>query len=105
MAFTRGYGLTGESQRLGIALPPGEGNYVAVFANKARETAPGTALKLRLEIELEELIVPTPAPTAASAPAVSPAGPQSVLLEPLPVGQRLGPFTFDFSVPVIEISS
>jgi len=98
MPWTMGYGVTGESDRLGVALPPGEGSYVAVFANEAQD---GT-LKLRLEIEAEELILPTPAP--ATEPAAEPAGPGSVLLEPLPVGERLGPFTFEFSIPVMANS-
>lgn len=103
MPWTMGYGVTGESDRLGVALPPGEGSYVAVFANEAHSEAAGETLKLRLELEVEELILPTPA--AATEPAAGPAGPGSVLLEPLPAGERLGPFTFEFSIPVMANSA
>lgn len=96
MPWTMGYGVTGESDRLGVALPPGEGSYVAVFANEAK----GGALNLRLEMEVEELALSASAPATAGDPAVGPAGPGSVLLDPLPVGERLGPFTFEFSIPV-----
>lgn len=54
-------------------------------------------------MQVEELILPTPAP--AIEPAAGPAQPGSVLLEPLPAGERLGPFTFEFSIPVMANSA
>ncbi len=94
------YGVTGESEDLDVALPPGEGSYVGVWntLRNPQSPAPPETLKLRLELEVEELILPAP----AGDPAAGPAGPGSVLLEPLPVGQRLGPFTFEFSIPVTD---
>jgi len=103
MPWTMGYGVAGESDRLGVALPLGEGSYVAVFANEAHRAAVGETLKLHLDLEVEELILPVPA--SAAEPAAGPAGPGSVLLEPLPVGEHLGPFTFEFSIPVMANSA
>ncbi|HOR01114.1 MAG TPA: DUF4179 domain-containing protein [Anaerolineae bacterium] len=108
MPFAMGYGVTGEAERLDVALPPGEGSYVSVFANEAQGVAPGELLKLRLEAEAEELILPTPVPTSVPAAPGGPAAnpkPGSVLLEPLPVGERLGPFVFEFSIPVAASSA
>jgi len=102
LPFTMGYGVVGESERLGVALPPGESSYVQVFANEARGAAIGEDLRLRLEMEAEELVLPTPAPAATGDPAAGPAGPGSERLQPLPVGERLGPFTFEFSIPVVS---
>ena len=102
MPWTMGYGVTGESDLLGVALPPGEGSYVAVFANEAQGVAPGGTLRLRLEMEAEELILPTSA--AATDPAAGPAETGSVLLKPLPVGEHLGPYTFELSIPVAASS-
>lgn len=96
MPFTQGYGVTGASDLLDVALPPGESSYVWVFANEVQGAAPGETLKLRLEMQVEEMILPAPAGDAAAGPA----GPGATLLEPLPVGKRLGPFTFEFSIPV-----
>ncbi len=104
MPFTMGYGVTGRSDILDVALPAGEGSYVAVFANEAPGSAPGETLKLRLEMQAEELILPTPSQGQAGSPAAGPAGAGSVLLEPLPVGAHLGPFTFEFSIPVMAAS-
>lgn len=104
LPFSMGYGVTGKSELLDVTLPPGESNYVAVFANEIQESAPGKILNLRLEMQAEELILPTPLPTLSGNPTASPAGPESMLLEPLPVGKRLGPFTFEFSVSVVDKS-
>lgn len=100
MPFTMSYGVTGHSDMLDVTLPPGEGTSVWVWRNESQGSAPGETLKLRLEMQAEELILPTPAPAPAGDPAASPAGPGSVLLEPLPAGKRLGPFTFELSIRV-----
>ena len=100
---TVGLGVAGQSDILGIELPPGEGAYVLAFDAAAVKGAPDD-LDLRLVMEVEELVlsrdVPDPHPTPSGSPA-EPPEPMVVELEPLPVGAIVGPFTFDFSVPFI----
>lgn len=101
---TVGYGVTGQSDILGVSLPPGEGAYVLAFDAAAVEGAPAE-LDLRLVMEVEELVLPPDAPEPPPTPDSPPAEPpDSIVVEvlrPLPVGAIVGPFTFDFSVPFI----
>jgi hypothetical protein len=103
---TLGYGVTGQSDILKVSLPPGEGAYVLAFDAAPVEGVP-TELDLRLEMEVEELVLPPSAPELSPIPDSPPAEPPDsmvVVLEPLPAPAPeaiVGPFTFDFSVPFI----
>jgi hypothetical protein len=100
---TTGLGAAGKSAIFGIELPPGEEANVLCFDAAAVEGAPAE-LDLRLVVEVTELVLPTdtegPSPTPAGSPA-KPGEPIAVELEPMPPGDTVGTFTFDFSVPFI----
>ncbi len=95
-----GYGVTGASDMLDVALPAGEGAYVGEFAAPDLGAAPGEALALHLEMRAEELLLPATDTASSGEPAAGPSGPGSVLLDPLPNGESVGPFLLAFSVPV-----
>lgn len=100
---TVGYGVSGQSDILEASLPPGEVAYVLAFDAAAVKGAPDD-LDLRLVMEVEELVLPPDAPGPPPASTGSPAEPPEpmvVELQPIPVGAIVGPFTFDFSVPLI----
>jgi hypothetical protein len=101
---TIGFGVTGQSDTLQVSLPPGEGADVICFDAASVEGAPAE-LDLQLVMELEKSVLPPGAlelpPTSDSPPAETP---MVVVLEPLPTPEEeaiVGPFTFDFSVPII----
>ncbi|MFO7917866.1 MAG: DUF4179 domain-containing protein [Anaerolineae bacterium] len=100
---TVGWGASGRSDLFGIELPEGEGNYVNSFDAASVKGAPAE-LDLRLAMELREFVLPTDTPGtsvgSSSAPA-EPAEPMVVELEPMPQGDVVGTFAFDFSVPFI----
>lgn len=95
-----GAGVTGNSELLGVQLPPGEGAYVTAFDASVVEGKPKSQ-HLHLTMHLVKLVtveavtptVPLPEP---SEPGVIVA-PAQALREEI-VGD---PFTFDFSVPFI----
>jgi hypothetical protein len=100
---TIGFGMTGQSDILQVSLPPGEGANVICFDAASVEGAP-VELDLRLVMEVREFVLsldaPEPPPTPISPPDEPPA---SMVVEALPVpeGDILGLFTFEFSVPFI----
>ncbi len=102
LLFAGGYGVTGQSDIMGVTLPPGEGSYVYAFAHKAALPPVGQALKLRFALKVEELVLPTGAgsPTANPTDTTGGAPPYEVQLEPLPPGATLGPFVFELSIPM-----
>ncbi len=115
---TFGLGVTGQSDLFDVSLPPGEGAYVLAFDAAALTGAP-EELHLQWVMELEELAIdlgaskqpstPTeeellslngaPEPPPLEQPA--PGEPIVEVLEPLPKGDILGPFTFEFSIPFV----
>ena len=100
---TTGFGAAGSSAIFGVELPPGEEADLLCFDAAAVEGAPAE-LDLRLVVEVRELVLPTdtqgPSASPTGAPA-EPGEPIAVELEPMPPGDTVGTFTFDFSVPFI----
>lgn len=99
---TIGFGVTGQSDILKVSLPPGEGAYVLAFDAAPVEGAPAE-LDLRLEMEVVEALpldAFEPPPTLIGPPDEPPA---SMVVEALPVpeGDIVALFTFEFSVPFI----
>jgi len=96
-----GYGLTGRSDLLQEALPPGAGTFVEIFEYARRSSPLPEMLRLRFVTYVQELILPTAsaAPTS-EAKAEAGAGAAVVELEPLPNGETIGPFEFEFSLAV-----
>jgi hypothetical protein len=95
--FDFGYGVTGHSDLLGVDLPAGSNDYIYAFDLPAGVQT-GQVLALTFRVTADELIIPTnsaPQPTQDGG-----GGPATVVLEPLPVGQRVGPFEFHFTVKV-----
>jgi hypothetical protein len=120
---TFGYGVTGQSDLFGVSLSPGEGAYVYNFDASAVIGTPEN-LELRLVVELEESALPPDAVRPSAAPTGPPAEspqpgvaghvvgylrsspdepPQPIVtgLQSTPVGVVVGPFAFDFSLPLI----
>lgn len=98
---TVGFGVSGASDILEAAPPPGEKVNVVSFDAAPVEGAPA-ALDLRLEMELEERALPPGASASPPTPGGLPAeAPMRVEVQPLPVGRIIGPFTFDFRTPFI----
>lgn len=100
---TTGLGAAGKSAIFGIELPPGEEADVLSFDAAAVEGAPAE-LDLRLVVKVRELVLPTDTQGPSASPTGSPAEPGepiAVELEPMPPGDTVGTFTFDFSVPFI----
>ncbi len=95
MAFraSTGYGVTGQSDVLGVTLPPGEGTFIRVFENKV--TTEAKPLSLRLTLYVQELILPS-TPDAHSLDS------GVVQVQPLNAATVIGPFTFDFTIPVVS---
>jgi len=88
-----GHGITGPSDLLEeVSSLPGEGAYVLSFDAAAVKGAPET-LDLRLVMDVETYVVPTPVPPTPGV--YENRGP----LEPVMPVSTAGPFTFDFSVP------
>jgi len=116
---TFGLGVTGQSDLFDVSLPPGEGAYVLAF-DAAAVTGTPEELHLQLVMGLEELAINpsalnqppasteeallslnvAPEPPSLEQPA--PGEPIVEVLEPLPKGDILGPFTFEFSVPFLS---
>jgi hypothetical protein len=98
-----GYGVTGQSDILQVSLPPGEGADVICFDAAPVQGAPAE-LDLRLVMEVREFVLPLDAPEPPLNPISPPdEPPASMVVEALPVpeGDILGLFTFEFSVPFI----
>ncbi|MCS6880456.1 MAG: DUF4179 domain-containing protein [Oscillochloridaceae bacterium] len=86
-----GYGITGQSDILQVNLPAGEGAYVAIFNN----ISASRTLIVQFKVYAQELALPSnAAPTADTTET-------AIVLTPVPVGRMIGPFTFDFDVPVV----
>jgi hypothetical protein len=88
------YGVTGQSDMLQVTLPAGEGTYVAIFEN----ISASRTLEVHFEVHAQELILPS----QEASPPEEDNSETTVLLNPVPVGSIVGPFTFDFTAPVIS---
>lgn len=88
------YGVTGQSDVLQVTLPAGEGTYVAIFDNLSASRMLG----VQFEVHAQELMLPS----AQAVPPTVETTETAVALTPMPVGRIIGPFTFDFSVPVVS---
>ncbi len=102
LPWIHGYGAAGESDILGLSLPPGEEAHAYVFDASPIAGAPET-LDLRLTMDLEELPVPSDAPAPMPSTAGSPdERPESAAMElqPMPEGTTVGSVTFEFNVPM-----
>jgi hypothetical protein len=86
LEYVGGYGVVGQSDLLGVDLPPGESSQIAVFTRRAGEAGP-------LSLTLYAAAVTLPAATDAA-----PSAPGEVILA-TPPGPRLGPFVFELALP------
>jgi len=98
-----GTGITGQSDILGVELPPCTGRFLPVF--DASETQGSSSeLRLRFTVSVAESVsgAPGPAEVMESSGDERPESPRStsVLVSPGHVEPLAGPFTFEFTVPV-----
>lgn len=92
-----GYGVVGQSDILKVTLPPGEGSFIWVFDNTVKSSTAPQTLNLRFTVHVQELVM-------SATPVTTSLDSGSVFLQPVPIGAVIGPFTFDFSIPVISSS-
>ncbi|MCL6431923.1 MAG: DUF4179 domain-containing protein [Anaerolineae bacterium] len=76
----------------------GEGQWVAVFDSLPGGVALPAALNLRFTARAQEVVLPS----QSSAGPATEGGSNAVQLEPVPAGQIVGPFAFEFSVPLVS---
>ncbi|MBC7251670.1 MAG: DUF4179 domain-containing protein [Anaerolineae bacterium] len=96
-----GAGVIGDSDLLGVQLPPGEGAYVTAFDASAVKGTPAS-LQLHLTMQLARLVPVDQALT--HTPPVPQSSDSAAMVEPVMTMREEivgGPFTFDFSVPFI----
>jgi hypothetical protein len=97
-----GYGVTGHSDILQVTLPPGEGTFVEIFDNiPGLSTVPRT-LNVHFTVYATELVLPSPQAIPPTTEATTETGVAQVQLQPMSGGTIIGPFTFDFNIPVIS---
>lgn len=87
------YGLTGRSDTLQITLPASEGKYVAIFDN----TLASRVLDVQFKVRAREFVSSSPLDDRSAVNTSE----TEVVLAPVPVGRVIGPFTFDFEIPVV----
>ena len=99
--FDFAYGVTGHSDLIGVDLPAGAGDYIYSFSKPAG-IPESQELALTLRVEAEELIVKVQVPSIPTQQMEEGniIDNETEVLEPLPVGQRVGPFDFHFTVKV-----
>lgn len=88
------YGVTGQSDIMQVEFPTGEGTFIGIFDN----ISASRTLQVHFEVHAQELVMN---PTEAT-PSTKENSETTVVLTPVPVGRIIGPFTFDFIVPVIS---
>lgn len=88
-----GYGVSGQSDILQVALPPGEGTFVSIFDNVSALNA----LDVTFTVYTQELVF-----SSIPISSTSEAGDDQVHLEPMPAGITIGPFVFEFNISVIS---
>jgi hypothetical protein len=80
----------------------GEGSYMWIFDNTVKSSTAPQTLNLRFIVHVQELVMSaTPVTPSLDSPSLDSG---SVFLQPVPIGEVIGPFTFDFSIPVISSS-
>jgi len=91
---TMGTGVTGQSDILGVELPPGTGQYLPVF-DFSQIDGSSSDLHLRFTVSLAEFI------SEGSEPPVVEMDNQSILVTgpTLSIEPLAGPFTFEFALP------
>lgn len=97
-----GYGVTGQSDILHVTLPAGEGTFVGIFDN----ISASHTLNVHFTVYAQELVLPSTqavSPTPATETTTE-SGVVQTQLEPMPAGALIGPFTFDFDIPVVSSS-
>ncbi len=92
-----GYGVVGQSDILKVTLPSGEGSYIRVFDNTVKSSIAPQTLNLHFIVHVQELVT-------SAAPVTPSLDSGSVILQPVPIGEVIGPFTFEFSIPVASSS-
>jgi hypothetical protein len=95
--FDYEYGVTGHSDLFAVDLPPGQGNYLASFSLPT-EMQIGQDLSLVFCVDTSELIIPTDDSSKSSTNEAK--IPSTVMIKPIPVGERVGPFEFHFTVQI-----
>lgn len=93
-----GYGFTGHSDVLQATLPPGEGTFVGIFDNISGLSIMPRTLDLHFTVYAQELVLPA----TQDIPSTTEAEVAQVQLEPISGGTIVGPFTFDFNIPVVS---
>lgn len=76
----------------------GEGRWVAIFDTMLDSATLPPTLNLRLTARAQEVVLPP----QTSARHVTEGGSNAVQLEPVPAGEIVGPFVFEFSVPLVS---
>jgi hypothetical protein len=94
---TVGMGAIGQSDIMEVSLPLGEGGFVFSFDATDLQGAPLT-LNLHLEVELMEFTSPVGEPPSPSVQDSAPDQPESAVVTY--EGTLVGPFTFDFDLPL-----
>ncbi|MBC7227444.1 MAG: DUF4179 domain-containing protein [Thermoflexales bacterium] len=93
LAFT---GFSGQSDLLGLSLPPGVQAIVQAFdASALRETSPELSLRFEVNLVAE---ASQPQEPEAKPPDENTDG-EHIILKPMPIKSVAGPFVFQFSVP------
>jgi hypothetical protein len=85
--------MVGHSDILGVSLPPGESSNVVIFDSPAA-AGQASALKLHLSLTTAEY-----APPSEATPVIEG---NTVQAQPAILLARVGPFEFDFEVPVVR---
>ena len=91
-----GYGVTGQSDILQVTLPPGEGTFIRVFDNISKLSTMPRTLKVHFTVYAQELVLPS----TQAIPSTTEAG--AAQAQPISGGTIIGPFTFDFNIPVVS---
>jgi hypothetical protein len=97
-----GYGFTGDSDILQATLPPGEGTFVGVFDNIPSLSTVSRTLNAHFTVYAQELVLPSTQAVPTTIEATTETGVAQVQVQPISGGTIIGPFTFDFNIPVVS---
>lgn len=97
-----GYGFTGHSDILQATLPPGEGTFVDIFDSITGLSTDSHTLNVHFTVYAQELILPSTQAIPPTTEATTETGVAQVQLQPMSGGTVIGPFTFDFNIPVVS---